>query len=332
MKTRIRRLASSPAAVTFLLAPVIGELISTSAPLPEFLPSWLPLAVLYGCGAILVRELALRWGSGWVGVGLLGAAYGIVEEGLVTRAFFDPTWEDLGTLAVFGRDGGVNWLWATQLTIYHAAISIGVTLAVVGLLFRHRRGEPWVGRRGLVWSGLGVAAWVLAGFGFYHPPTGHLVATWLVVAALVVAAHRVGVRRRRERRVGAAAAPGSVPRPRRFFLLGVGGWVSVMVLPHLFAEIPGMSSVVAWAAMVSITALIVQRALRWSHRTVAWDDRHRFALAFGITAPFVIFGPVFAGPVWGTLVSVATLWAARRLWHSIGEQVGTDSRQPGTVR
>ncbi len=320
MKRRLRRLASSPAAVTFLLAPVVGELISTSAPLPGFLLSGLPLAVLYGCGALLVRELSRRWGSGWLGVGLLGAAYAIVEEGLVTRAFFDPAWEDLGTLAVFGRDGGVNWLWASQLIIYHAVVSIGVTLAVVGLLFPDRRDEPWLGRRGLVWSTAGVGAWVIAGFAFYHPPAGHLLAAVAAVAALVAVARRV-------RPLPARPRSAPVPRPRRFLGLGVAGWVATMIVPYLFAELPGTSPEAAWVVMVGGTAAVVGLARRWSGDTTAWDDRHRFALALGIMAPFIVFGPVFAGPVWGTVTTVATSWAAWKLWQRIKKR--PESR-PGT--
>ncbi|MCD6244170.1 MAG: hypothetical protein J7J65_02910 [Candidatus Korarchaeota archaeon] len=52
------------------------------------------------------------------------AAYGIVEEGVMTRSFFCPTWPDLGILAEYGRWIGVNWVWAIQLTIFHAVFSI----------------------------------------------------------------------------------------------------------------------------------------------------------------------------------------------------------------
>ncbi len=324
MKSRIRRLASSPAAITFLLAPVVGELISTSAPLPGFLVGWPPFAVLYGCGVLLVREVAHRWGSGWLGVGLLGAAYGIVEEGLVTRAFFDPTWEDLGKLAVFGRDGGVNWLWATQLTIYHAAVSVGVTLTVAGLLFPDRREEPWLGRRGLGWSAAGIGAWVLAGFAFYRPPAPHLAATWVAVAVLVVAARLVRPRPPRP-------STGPVPRPRRFLLLGVAAWVTVMLLPHLFAEIPGTSPEAAWLLMVGSALGAVALVRTWSGDMTAWDDRHRLALAFGIMAPFVALGPVFAGPVWGSIVTVATLWASWRLWRRVGGRAPSTLDAEGSI-
>ncbi len=50
----------NPALVLFFLSPAIGELLSGSSPPAEFFSPFLPvLAVLYGGGAILSRELAL---------------------------------------------------------------------------------------------------------------------------------------------------------------------------------------------------------------------------------------------------------------------------------
>jgi hypothetical protein len=91
---------------------MIGELLSGSAPPVEFSGPFvlLVLSALYGSGAILVRELRLRWGKGWPTVFALGAAYGIVEEGLMVKSFFDPNWMDLGLLGSYGRWAGVNWV------------------------------------------------------------------------------------------------------------------------------------------------------------------------------------------------------------------------------
>jgi len=74
----------SPALMLFFLSPIIAELLSGSAPPAEFFNplSLLVLTALYGSGAILVRELALRWNKRWPTIFVLGAAYGIVEEGL----------------------------------------------------------------------------------------------------------------------------------------------------------------------------------------------------------------------------------------------------------
>ena len=68
----------------FLLSPRIAELLSGSALPTEFFNPivFLLLASLYGSDAILMRELTLRWKKGRLSLLLLGAAYGVIEEGL----------------------------------------------------------------------------------------------------------------------------------------------------------------------------------------------------------------------------------------------------------
>jgi hypothetical protein len=75
-----------------VVAPFFGEVLSTAtAPLDILLPWNLALVVgMYGCGALPCREVAHRYGLGWPGLLLLGAAYGVYEEGLVDRFWYDP--------------------------------------------------------------------------------------------------------------------------------------------------------------------------------------------------------------------------------------------------
>jgi hypothetical protein len=131
MKRRI-----SPALVLYFLSPVIGELLSGSAPPVEFFNPFglIILPALYGSGALLVRELALHWKKRWPTILVLGLAYGIVEEGLMVKSFFDPNWVDLGQLGVYGRWAGVNWVWTISLMIYHAVVSIAIPILLVELL------------------------------------------------------------------------------------------------------------------------------------------------------------------------------------------------------
>ena len=99
-----------PAVVLFFLAPAIAELLSGSVPPVEFFNpfGFVLLTTLYGSGAILARELTIRWHKGWFGLFALGAAYGIIEEGLMVKSFFDPNWVDIGILGSYGRWAGVN--------------------------------------------------------------------------------------------------------------------------------------------------------------------------------------------------------------------------------
>ncbi|NTV37264.1 MAG: hypothetical protein HGA53_09950, partial [Anaerolineaceae bacterium] len=115
-----------PAVVLFFLAPAIGELLSSSSPPAEFfnLFNIVLLGLLYGGGAILIRELVFRYKKGWVSMLLFGAAYGIIEEGWMVKSFFDPGWVDIGMLGSYGRAWGVNWVWTVELIIFHTVFSI----------------------------------------------------------------------------------------------------------------------------------------------------------------------------------------------------------------
>src|ERR1051326_7606396 len=83
--------AWKPVLTLLVLAPSIGELLSgSSPPLQFFNPIFFLLLVgLYGCGALLVRETAARRSLNSTGILLCGAAYGIIEEGLMCKSFFN---------------------------------------------------------------------------------------------------------------------------------------------------------------------------------------------------------------------------------------------------
>jgi hypothetical protein len=87
-----------------LLSPVAAELLSGSAPPVEFF-SPIGLLILipwYGLKALLCRELSIRWRSGLAGLFLLGAAFGVFEEGILVKTFFDPNAVDLDVFRTFG--------------------------------------------------------------------------------------------------------------------------------------------------------------------------------------------------------------------------------------
>lgn len=74
----LRRLA--PVIGLFLLAPFVGEFLLGNITI-EGLFIGVFLAPMYGGGAILVRELARRYGGGWPTMALLACAYALIEEG-----------------------------------------------------------------------------------------------------------------------------------------------------------------------------------------------------------------------------------------------------------
>ncbi len=185
-----------PLVLLFFLAPAIGELFSGSAPPAEFFNpfSLILLSCLYGSGAIIVRELKIRWKKDYRAILLLGGAYGILEEGLMVKSFFDPAWMDLGVLGHFGRLFEVNWVWAVLLTVYHAVFSIAIPIALAEMAFPRVRDERWTTNRQLYLFIALITAVTIFGFFFltpYRPPPLQYGAAVACVFVIGWAAHRM---------------------------------------------------------------------------------------------------------------------------------------------
>src|SRR5437867_7835355 len=112
---------------------------------------------LYGPGVILIREAKIRWNKGWSSIFLMGAAYGIVEEGLALRTLFNPTSSVVGNLGVYGHWLGVNWVWTVGLLIFHSVFSIGLPIFIFGLAFPDLKSRSLVSTRGIRISILALA-------------------------------------------------------------------------------------------------------------------------------------------------------------------------------
>lgn len=129
-------------------APMAGELLTTATPPAMFFIPWVfaLYAGLYGLGALLIREASVKLNLSWPAILLLGAAYGVLEEGLCAKSFFDPHWRAIGPLGAHGRWLGVNWIWSAGLTAFHATYSIALSIAAVHVLMPKASRRPWLGR------------------------------------------------------------------------------------------------------------------------------------------------------------------------------------------
>jgi hypothetical protein len=179
---------------------------------------------LYGAGVVVMRETAARWKTGWPSILLLGAAYGIIEEGLAVKSFFDPAWMDLGTLGWYGRWLDVNWIWALWLTIYHAVVSIAIPIFLVDWIWPHVQGKPLTSRRGYITAIILLAAATVfmdAALTPYRPSAWHLLGALAAVAFLVWAAKTYAGR------LWDRLPSGRTPSPRTCAIAGfgfLGGW------------------------------------------------------------------------------------------------------------
>jgi hypothetical protein len=333
-----------PALTLFFLSPMLAEMLSGSEPPVEFFRPFalLFLTALYGSGAILIRELRVRWDKGWPTVFALGAAYGIVEEGLMVKSFFDPNWIDLGPLGSYGRWAGVNWVWSLQLTIFHAVFSIAIPILLVELLFPAQRDERWIGRRGIIGLSFLLLADVLLGFfllTLYRPPLVPYVLAVVAVIVLFLVARRLPAGDHGSGdHEGTGDHKGS---PLRFALVGFGATVAFFVILWVPPEI-GVPVPLTLLAAVALVVLVVWIVQRMSHGG-AWTDERRLALGGGALGFFVLLALVQEldnlnrpdDTTGMTLVGLVTLvflvWLWRRVVRRNKEmkRCATITKQPG---
>ncbi len=147
------RKSTKAAVLLSLLSPFLAEILGGSTTPVHVLtnPLSFPLIwMFYGAGVLIVREFWLRWGRNYLSLLILGAAYGIFEEGLVLKSWFNPLWPDLGPLAFYGRVWGINTVWAVWLTIYHSIMSIAAPILILEIVYPELQTDTLMGRKGII--------------------------------------------------------------------------------------------------------------------------------------------------------------------------------------
>jgi hypothetical protein len=278
------------ALVLFILSPAIGELLSGSAPPAEFFTPFglLILLSLYGGGALIVRELKVRWGKGMGSLLLLGAAYGILEEGLMVASFFNPSWPDLGQMAVYGRWLEVNWVWAVMLTIYHAVYSIAIPILLVELAYPGKRNDRWLSdkmfKRVAVLLGIVVAVGLLlfSTLQNYWPPVPQYLLSALVMLGFVYGAYRLPASWKKD-----GMRP--LPRPRKLWMMGTIGTFAFFLGFWLMPELLPI-----WPAGILFGSLLVFLSIKLLG-SYDWErphDREVLALVIGLLMFFIVTSPI----------------------------------------
>jgi hypothetical protein len=318
-----------PGLALLLLAPALGELISGHMPPAEFFNplSFAILALPYGCGALICRELVVRWGRGWPSLLLLGVAYALFEEGIVVRSIFDPHWSELGELARYDHFAGVNWTYAELLIHFHVCISIGASVMLAEIMHPQRRRQSWIGNKALAACAIVMLLWIACGWLImtsYRPPLIWLVAPWLAVLGLTLAARYVPV-------PAPPPTPRPAPRPLYFFLLGLVNMPVLMLTPDIVAERDVMPLSAAVLLLLAVDAATLWLIARWSANGHAWDDRHRLALIAGLLGFFLFFGGARDLDGWQGR-SVVAILAAILLWRlarRVNRRVQADAARSG---
>ncbi|MFJ2770767.1 DUF998 domain-containing protein [Streptomyces sp. NPDC087300] len=314
-----------PVIALFLLAPLVGEFLLGNLTVAES-GLGIVLAPLYGCGALLVREAARRYGGGWPTMALLAAAYALIEEGPVDQLLWNDSYagQDLLHGPSFLPGLGMSVELTQAILALHTVWSILVPIALVECWVKGRGRTPWLGRTGFALTcvvyvlGAGLVFWGNYAEEHFLASPAQLALAGVVIATLVVLAFRV-------RSWRPAPLAGSAPAP---WLVGAAAFAgtglywgpSVLVTSDAYEWV----GVAVWC-VVAVAG--VRAVLRWS-RMRGWGQRHVCALAAGALLTYVWTAfpvrPESGGSLTADLVSnavcaVIALAVLQRAWAATRE-------------
>jgi len=300
----------------FFVAPLVAEYLLGDLPL-NLLSALIVLAPAYGGAAILIRETARRAGRGWPAMLVLGAAYTLIGEGLLSQSLFNPDYmgKHFHLLApAFIPALGIGAWWTMLMFNLHTFWSMGVSIALVEALFPAEAETPWLGLAGdsivAVVFVLGALANFGVGFKQNHFIASHAQLLWAAALSLLLMAVAFLIPERRS-----PGPKGSAPSPwitgAIAFLLGI----CVLKTPPMW----GWGAV---GAMLVVDALFLLLVAFFS-RQDGWGALHVLSLAAGGALVYGIRAftvrPLVGGLLWMRIsnavclaVAVWLIWRAAR--------------------
>jgi hypothetical protein len=283
-----------------ILAPFIAEVLSGSTRL-SFLYVLLPEVMVWGCGALLCRELVRRWHAGATSLLMLGLALSIAEEFIIQQTSIAPL-PFPGVNAGFGRYYGVNWLYLLFMLGFESVWVVLVPVQVTELFFPDQRELPWLRKSGLIatciaflvgcriaWYGWTQKARPRLHAATYHPPMLAIGLGLASIALLIASAwllrgygHSGQVASRQPASPWLLLLRAFILRAPWFWLIGL------LFVPH-----PGLAVWIPISAGV-IWSLLSFALVRYWSAACGWRDIHRWAISFGAVLGSIALGDASA--------------------------------------
>jgi hypothetical protein len=274
-----------PALTLMILAPVIAEVLSGATKL-SYISALIPEILVWGGGALLIRELVCRWGGGWTSVFLLGLGLAIAEEFLIQQTSIAPLpW--LGNTPAYGRVWGVNWVYFLYMLGYESVWVVLIPAQLTELIFPKRRDEQWLrsGQLVIVFL-LFVVGSLVAWFSWtqrarpmvfhvpkYAPPLITVILGALASSLLAVMSYVV--------RTTPAPVAGASRKAPSLWLVALGtvalafAWYGLIVL--VFAPQPSLPLWIPIAGGIAWSGFAFFVVKRWV-ASAGWGDMHRWSL------------------------------------------------------
>ena len=177
-----------------LIVPLLTELLSGNTPITKIVNPVIfgYFIVMYGFPVLLIREAAVGWKLGVLGLLTLGLAYGILNEGVAARTLLLSD-EHMFMASLRGYSTfGINFLWASAILPWHALFSIIYPIIFIRALYPQIAEERLLSKRAIIIMSLVVSA--LASLSYFstdpYPSTSvlYLPLFWGVIVALIILA------------------------------------------------------------------------------------------------------------------------------------------------
>lgn len=266
-----------------VLAPVCAEYLSayddSTGHALQLVGNLVVFVPLYGCPALLIREVARRGRLGWVGIVLLATAFGLMQAGVVDQSLFSTDYRqiegwDASYRATLIAPLGVSAANFLNFVGGHVVFSICAPIALVEGARPLQAGVPWLGRTGLVVTAVLYAAASALVLSEHlkteasHASVLQVTVSLALVAGLIAAGVRLGDRPR-------PALDRQAPGVRTVFAAAL----AVALVHGLATETwSGVAMIVASFAAAGI-------GLAYGSRLTGWRVGHVVAVA---TAPLLV--------------------------------------------
>lgn len=286
----------APAFVLALLAPIIAEVLSGATRM-SFIFALIPEIMVWGCGALIIREVVRRRRLPWTSMLLMGLGLSIAEEFVIQQTSLAPLPWLSGP--IYGRALGVNWLYFLFMLGYEGVWVVLVPVHLTEMIFLHRRNRPWLRTRGLIIAG---AIFVVGSFAawygwvkrarpmvFHVPPYNPPLLTVMLGVAAIVVLVTIALMLRDS----SIHATKQSPSPWVAGAVALGfGFPWYVLLGFVFTPNLSLRSLPFWIPMLAgiawaIGALALFRL--WSS-SAGWNDVHRYAVIFAAILVCMIAG------------------------------------------
>lgn len=292
-----------PAVTLAFMAPMLAEVLPGATRFSAIFVFPVEMMV-WGGGAVMIRELVRRGNLGWANMLALALCLAIAEEWLIQQTSLAPLVIQLKGVE-YARGWGINYVYLLWALAYESVLVVFLPVMLVELLFPSRRDARWLSTPGwivqLLLFALGAFfAWFtwtqIARAKVFHlpeydPPLGHVLIALGAIAVLVFVA--LGPVKRE------LAGLSWRINPVHPLLPALGGaawgvlWFGLAVLA--FGILPGFPPALATALGLAVAALLIGFGAGFAAHP-AWNDRYRaWTIAGTMIATMAVFQQAFAG-------------------------------------